>query len=100
MIKLPYLALTMGLLLSAMALRAEVLNLPQDTGEESGAWVKMPARGMTMKKVRMWFGEPVKQYPAVGDPPITRWEYPNYIVYFEYDRVIEAVRKRKPATSD
>ena len=31
---------------------------------------------------------------AVGEPPITRWEYRNMIVYFEYDRVIHAVMKR------
>ena len=95
--KSPLPPLLIGLILSAAPIHAEVLNLPQDTGdEESGAWVKMPPRGMTMKKVRMWFGEPVKEYPAVGKPPITRWEYPDYIVYFEYDRVIEAVRKHHP----
>ncbi len=93
---LPSLLFGLVLVLPAAPLHAEVLNLPPDTGDESGDWVKMPARGMTMKKVRMWFGEPVKQYPAVGDPPITRWEYPGYIVYFEYDRVIEAVRKHHP----
>jgi hypothetical protein len=27
----------------------------------------------------------------VGAPPITRWDYPNFSVFFEGDRVIHAV---------
>jgi len=44
-----------------------------------------------MDKVRASFGEPDKIVSAVGDPPITRWQYPEYVVYFEYDRVITSV---------
>jgi hypothetical protein len=29
--------------------------------------------------------------PAVGRPPISRWEYPGFIVYFEHEHVIHAV---------
>jgi hypothetical protein len=31
----------------------------------------------------------------VGQPPITRWDYASYSVYFEYDRVIDSVRHRQ-----
>jgi hypothetical protein len=31
---------------------------------------------------------------AVGEPPISSWEYPGMVVFFEYDRVIHAVMKR------
>jgi hypothetical protein len=27
----------------------------------------------------------------VGKPPISRWEYPGFIVYFESDHVIHSV---------
>ena len=27
----------------------------------------------------------------VGQPPITRWDYPEYRLYFEYDHVLHAV---------
>jgi hypothetical protein len=47
-----------------------------------------------MDKVKEIFGEPQKQAPAVGDPPITRWIYQDFTVYFEYDRVIHAVKHR------
>ena len=51
-------------------------------------------RGMTTARVESEYGSPVAVTPAVGDPPITRWEYQNFVVYFEYDRVIHAVAKR------
>ena len=51
-------------------------------------------RGMTQASVESRYGSPVAVTPAVGDPPITRWEYQNFVVFFEYDRVIHAVVKR------
>lgn len=53
-----------------------------------------PARGITMERVEALFGEPTEREAPVGDPPITRWEYPDFTVYFEYDRVIHAVPRR------
>ncbi len=53
-----------------------------------------PTRGMTMNKVESRFGAPDRRVPAVGDPPIARWEYPGFIVYFEYDKVLHAVATR------
>lgn len=50
-----------------------------------------PSRGMSMDKVRAEFGEPAEEHPAVGDPPITRWDYDRYSVYFEYDKVLHSV---------
>jgi len=58
--------------------------------------VKMPVRGMTMKQVEKRFGSPQKKLPAVGDPPITRWVYKDYTVYFEYQYVIHAVLNAIP----
>jgi hypothetical protein len=53
--------------------------------------VTTPARGMTMEQVSTKFGTPVSKVPAVGKPPISRWEYPGFIVYFEADHVIHSV---------
>jgi hypothetical protein len=53
--------------------------------------VTTPARGMTMEQVSTKFGTPVTKVPAVGKPPISRWEYPGFIVYFEADHVIHSV---------
>ena len=53
-----------------------------------------PTRGMTQARVESTYGSPVKREAPVGDPPITRWEYADFVVFFEYDRVIHAVVKR------
>ena len=53
-----------------------------------------PMRGMTQARVEAKFGAPEAKIAAVGEPPISRWEYADMIVYFEYDRVIHAVVKR------
>jgi hypothetical protein len=44
-----------------------------------------------MAAVESRYGTPTARYPAVGNPPIARWEYPTMVVYFENDRVIHAV---------
>ena len=53
--------------------------------------VERPARGLTMTAVEAKFGAPQTRHEAVGTPPITRWDYAGFSVYFENDRVIDAV---------
>src|ERR1700730_10168354 len=53
--------------------------------------VATPARGMTMDQVATKFGAPVSKTPAVGNPPISRWEYPGFVVYFEHEHVVHSV---------
>ena len=51
----------------------------------------LPGNGLTMAEVEQRFGTPAERAPAVGEPPITRWTYDDYSVYFEYQLVIESV---------
>jgi ribonucleotide monophosphatase NagD (HAD superfamily) len=53
--------------------------------------LERPGRGMTMKSVEAKFGAPLERHVAVGKPPITRWDYTGFTVFFEYERVIDAV---------
>jgi hypothetical protein len=51
---------------------------------------------MSMDKVEAKYGAPSRRVPAVGggsaaQPPITRWEYPGFIVYFENNHVVHTV---------
>lgn len=50
-----------------------------------------PERGAHMASVEQHFGAPTTRYPAVGVPAITRWDYPNMVVYFENDLVLHTV---------
>lgn len=57
--------------------------------------VDRPKRGSTMSEVEKHFGAPVTRHPTVGgaphQPPITRWDYNGFSVFFEHDRVVHAV---------
>jgi hypothetical protein len=53
--------------------------------------IQRPAPGMKMDIVEKRFGEPVERHAAVGAPPISRWDYAGFSVFFEKDRVIHTV---------
>ena len=78
----------------ATPLQAETLEMPAASPaatEAPGYSVNLPGRGMTMTQVEEKFGPPMEKLPEVGDPPIIRWIYPSYTVYFEYQYVINSV---------
>jgi hypothetical protein len=56
----------------------------------------MPGRGMTMAQVQARFGAPANHLDPRGGqkrqwPTINRWSYPAFTVYFEKNKVIDAV---------
>ena len=53
-----------------------------------------PKAGVSMTSVESTYGAPSERRGAVGQPPITRWDYPGFSVYFEHDRVIHSVARR------
>ena len=63
----------------------------------------LPRRGMLMAQVESRYGAPrAKLAPAGGNKPqhpvINRWEYDNFIVYFERDHVVDSVLKQASPT--
>ncbi|MCW8919119.1 MAG: hypothetical protein OQL08_09940 [Gammaproteobacteria bacterium] len=93
------LSLTSALLLFTLGgsapLFAEVLEM-QQTGPTTPvpAGMAIPVRGMHMQQVEQMYGKPKSIEAPVGKPPITRWDYADYTVYFEYSYVIQSVVKR------
>ncbi len=62
--------------------------------QENG--MNLPRRGMSMSQVEKSYGAPQsKLSPRGGDtgkhPVINRWDYANFIVYFERSHVIHSV---------
>ena len=55
------------------------------------AGIETPQRGSTMTVVEQKFGAPANKSSSVGNPPITKWFYPNFVVVFENDKVLHAV---------
>lgn len=79
--------------LTANTAYSEVLQMPVAPQSFS---VTLPGRGMSMTEVIEKFGEAQSKDPEVGEPPITRWNYPGYVVIFEYQYVIHALTTNKP----
>ena len=71
------------------ASRGTVLDVP--AAGQSSAPVALPRRAITKAAVRRQYGPPERRFAPVGDPPITRWDYPGFRVFFEYDRVLHSV---------
>jgi hypothetical protein len=76
---------------AALALAGPVAAEELNMAPAPSASTDRPARGMSMEKVEASFGSPARRVPAVGQPPITRWEYPGFVVYFEHNLVIHTV---------
>lgn len=82
-----------ALLLVSSITVADVLLLDAITEApvNSTEGVPRPSRGMTMDHVKGQFGEPPATHSRIGNPPITRWDYPDYSVFFEYQHVLTSV---------
>lgn len=78
----------------AAGVHADTLDMSAAEAEARFGEPGKPTRGMSQERVTRDYGEPESRRGAVGDPPISRWEYADFIVYFEYDKVIHSVSKR------
>lgn len=74
---------------------AQTLQVPETAAAPVA--ISAPARGVSMADVEARYGAPAQRYDAVGLPPITRWVYPSFVVYFEYSHVVHAVAVKAPA---
>jgi hypothetical protein len=67
---------------------------------QSAPALQTPQAGTSMAAVRQQYGSAVTEYPTVSvsgghlQPPITRWDYSGFSVFFEHDRVVHSVVHR------
>jgi hypothetical protein len=90
----------LGLILIAAAAQgvyADQVRIP--VSQQPGANVERPSAGMSKERVEERFGAPVERRGPVGDPPISSWDYGDYVVYFEYNTVLRSVLKHRPQGS-
>lgn len=71
--------------------QADVLLIEEVRQAEA---MTLPVNGISKEDVRAKFGDPAQIHAAVGDPPISRWDYEHWSVYFEYDLVLSSVLKK------
>ena len=82
------------LALAVAGAQADTVKLPDNNPDG----LTLPGRGLSMDSVEERFGSPTRITPAVGEPPITRWVYPQFTVYFEHEYTITAVRRPQGTT--
>ena len=89
-------AVTLILQLPLVAGAEDVLLLKAITEEppNTTAGLPRPTPGMSRESVKSVFGDPDETTRPVGNPPIYRWVYPDYVVFFEGDFVINTVLKK------
>ena len=80
--------LALMLVFSTGLAQADVLLIEEVRQSER---MNLPVNGISRDEVQARFGEPVSRLAAVGDPPITRWNYASWSVYFEYELVLFTV---------
>lgn len=85
-----------ALLAFAGTVSAETLLI--ERVQEEGK-LALPARGQNMAQVEARFGAPTERMDPRGGqkrqwPTINRWVYPGFTVYFEKNRVIDAVANK------
>ncbi len=88
-----------ALLALAGAASAETLLVDRVQQEPT---MSMPVRGMSMDQVQQRFGAPADRLDPRGGqkhqwPTINRWSYPAFTVYFEKNKVIDAVANKADA---
>ncbi len=84
-------ALSIGLL---SVVSAQNLDMSGAEGSVTFDQAGKPTRGMSQEIVQANFGAPQSMVAAIGDPPISRWEYADFVVFFEHNLVIHSVTKR------
>jgi hypothetical protein len=75
----------------------QMVEPPAAQAPAPAARVGLPQRGTSMAQVEARLGAPTQRYAAVGQPPITRWVYPTFVVYFEHQHVVHAVAQHAAA---
>ncbi len=94
---LPITAVLCISILTASAVQADVLRIP--ISQQGSVNLQMPAHGDQQAQVLKQFGEPRLRHQSVGQPPISRWDYPGFTVYFEKNTVVNSVQIHQPSGS-
>lgn len=70
---------------------AENLTIGLSEQGASNKNINRPKLGMTMEKVKAYFGVPIQVSGPTGKPAIYLWKYSEFSVYFEGDHVLHTV---------
>lgn len=89
------LAATVGLVTTSVSAQPVGMRPDINAAKQGSKWF---VHGLTMAQIAKRFGQPehkVGPVPKVGtklNPPITRWEYPDFTIYFEHNIALHLVK--------
>ena len=91
--KRPALILALAAALATPLASADTLLIQRATVAQKQ---DLPRRGASMAQVEARYGAPQQKFAPVGGggprtPPITRWQYETFSVYFENSHVVDSV---------
>lgn len=86
----------LSLAFTAPAILAQTVIIPLGQQSAPGVSADLPQRGVSAAAVQQRHGDPVARHAAVGEPPISRWDYQEFSVYFESNTVVHSVLQHRP----
>ena len=72
-------------------MNAEQVKPTEENQAQLQAILNLPDKGVTKDSVDKTYGHPKQTIPPVGHPPIERWIYDEFTVYFENQTEIHSV---------
>lgn len=91
--------LILAISISTFATLAHADQLQVPVSQQGSNALQTPQQGSSQQLVLSQYGEPLKRHASVGRPPITRWDYQDFSVYFEHSTVINSVKHHSPQTA-
>lgn len=73
---------------------AQTIIIP--VAQQGNNQLPVPKQGQHLNSVVREYGQPITKHPAVGQPPIIRWDYTDFSVYFQGTTVIHSVHTHQP----
>ncbi len=92
LLNLLVIALPLTFAVTSFSSTADNMALP--VSEQGQQGIQTPRNGQNKAKVESTFGQPLQRVAAVGEPPISKWVYQDFTVYFEHDIVLHSVKHR------
>lgn len=82
----------LALTLISTPINAESIAVP--IAQQGNNSVETPKNGINKAKVESQYGAPLQRVSSIGEPPISKWVYQDFTVYFENDLVLHSVRHK------
>jgi hypothetical protein len=89
---LKILIISLSVAIASPTLLAQSVAVPVNSQGQNA--IQTPRNGENKATVESAYGQPLRRVAAVGEPPISKWVYQDFTVYFEHDIVLHSVKHK------